>query len=39
MHWATDRGHDELVYILVDAGANPLRKNMVSNTGSEIIQQ
>lgn len=30
LHWAAERGHDDIVYLLLDAGADPCKKNMVS---------
>lgn len=29
LHWAADRGNDELVYILLDAGIDPTIRDMV----------
>lgn len=38
LHWAADRGNDEVVYILVDAGANPLKKNMRGEIAADKAQ-
>lgn len=29
LHWAADRGHSDVVYLLLDSDADPCRKNMV----------
>ena len=30
LHWAVDRGRNDIVYMLIEAGADPGKKNMVS---------
>ena len=30
LHWAVDRGHNDIVYMLIEAGADAGKKNMVS---------
>ncbi|XP_041362156.1 ankyrin repeat domain-containing protein 50-like [Gigantopelta aegis] len=35
LHWAADRGKDELVYILLEAGADPTKKGMRGELASD----
>ncbi|XP_060568285.1 ankyrin repeat and sterile alpha motif domain-containing protein 1B-like [Ruditapes philippinarum] len=38
LHWAADRGNDELVYILLDAGIDPTIRDMRGETAAERAQ-
>ncbi|XP_076456786.1 uncharacterized protein LOC143291073 [Babylonia areolata] len=35
LHWAVDRGQEEVVYLLVEAGADPGKKNMRGETPAD----
>ncbi|XP_045165033.2 ankyrin repeat and sterile alpha motif domain-containing protein 1B-like [Mercenaria mercenaria] len=38
LHWAADRGNDELVYILLDAGIDPTIRDMRGETAADRAQ-